>query len=105
MGNLTQTERSRSFGALHQSESQGTYLQELENERIRRAQRIRKIHIKEYDIRLYEHAVRKDENLKAREEAIKQRGVIIVEGGRSSEAGTGTEVERRRNTKARGRAT
>jgi hypothetical protein len=37
MGNLTQTERSRSFGALHQSESQGTYLQELENERIRRA--------------------------------------------------------------------
>jgi hypothetical protein len=68
--------------ARHLSECQGNYLQELENERRRRsterAQRIWKIRSKEYDLRLYEHVVRKDEeNLKAREKAIKQREELL----------------------------
>jgi hypothetical protein len=39
MRNLTQAESSKSFGALHLSKSQGKYLQELENECTRSAER------------------------------------------------------------------
>jgi lipopolysaccharide export system protein LptC len=67
---------------VHYSESQGKYLQELEKECSRRStereQRLRKIRTKDYDINLYEHAVKKEDDLRAREEAIKKREKVLL---------------------------